>query len=216
MTHPVAILAVLVGYLIGGIPVGLYVARAKGIPDIRKLGSGNIGATNVLRVLGTKAGLAVWVIDCLKGAGPILLARHALGVEGWWLGGVGVAAVLGHCHSPYLRFTGGRGVSTGLGMLMGLFWPVGLCGLAVFVLLVARTRYISVGSMIASASSPLWMLGWGPYLGPYTAPYSAAAALAALVIIVRHIPNIRRLRAGTEHKIGSHKAGDGGGNGQRG
>lgn len=216
MTHSVGILAVMLGYLIGGIPVGLYVARARGIPDIRKLGSGNIGATNVLRVLGTKAGLTVWVIDCLKGAGPVLLARLALGVEGWWLGGVGVAAALGHCYSPYLGFSGGRGVSTGLGVLLGLFWPVGLCGLAVFILVVARTRYISVGSMTASASSPLWMLLWGPYLGPYTAPYAAAAAAAALVIIVRHIPNIQRLRAGTEHKIGSRKAGDGDDDGQRG
>lgn len=216
MTPAPGIFAVLVGYLVGGIPVGLYVARARGIPDIRKLGSGNIGATNVLRVLGTKAGLAVWVIDCLKGAGPILLARLALGVEGWWLGGVGVAAALGHCYSPYLRFSGGRGVSTGLGMLMGLFWPVGLMGLAVFVLVVARTRYISVGSMTAAASSPLWVLVWGPYLGPYTAAYAVAAAVGALVIIMRHRPNIQRLRAGTEHKIGSHKGGDGGEDGQRG
>jgi len=151
-------------YLIGGLPVGLYIARLQGIDDIRKHGSGNIGATNVLRVIGAKAGIAVWIIDCLKGVIPVLLARHAFGLEGWALGVVSVVPVIGHCFSIYLRFTGGRGVSTALGSMLALYWPAGLASFLLFVLIVAKTRYISLGSMLGSCSAPLfmWLFGMHP------------------------------------------------------
>lgn len=197
--------AVVVAYLIGGVPIGIFVGRARGIPDIRKYGSGNIGASNVLRVLGVKAGLFVWAMDCLKGVIPVLLARHLLGVEGWWLGGAGLATAAGHCYSPYLRFSGGRGVSTALGVVLGLFWPVGVCSLLVFILIVARTRYISLGSMLGACSASLWVLVWGSFIAPYTVAYAVMAAGTAAIVVIRHAPNIQRLLAGTERKIGERE-----------
>lgn len=199
-----AVTSLVLAYLIGGIPVGLFVGRARGIPDIRKLGSGNIGASNVLRVLGPKAGILVWVTDCLKGAVPVLLARHVLGLEGWALGLTAVAATCGHCFSVYLGFSGGRGVSTGLGATMAMLWVSGLCALLIFVLVVARTRYISLGSIIGAASAPLFVLAWGRYVPELTA-YVTTTGLLAAVIIARHGPNIRRLMQGTERKIGERE-----------
>lgn len=189
--------AALAAYLLGAIPIGLLVGRAKGIEDIRKHGSGNIGATNVLRVLGVKAGLTVWILDCLKGALPVLMARYALGLEGWWLGAVAVAAVAGHCFSPYLRFTGGKGVATGLGTMLGLYWLPGVCAFALFVLIVWRSRYISVGSMVGALSVPFFMALFHAPLG-----YVAGSAVIALLVVFQHRGNIRRLRAGTERKFG--------------
>jgi len=200
------IVAAVVGYAFAGIPVGLFIGRMKGIPDIREHGSGNIGATNVLRVLGVKAGLTVWIIDCLKGIIPILLARHVFGVEGWGVGVAGLAATFGHCYSPYLGFSGGRGVSTSLGVVSAMFWPTGVCSLLVFVVLVALTRYVSVGSMLASASAWVWMLVYGQFISPYTAAYATMAACCGLVIIIRHGPNIKRLLSGTERKLGEKAA----------
>lgn len=186
--------------MFAGIPIGLLVGRAKGIDDIRKYGSGNIGASNVLRIIGTKAGIFVWVMDALKGLIPVLVARHALGLTGWSVAAVAIAAILGHCFSPYLRLTGGRGVSTSLGVLLGLHWAVGAICFATWILIVALTRYISLGSMLGnSISAPLMALfglGW---------PSIVAAGATALIVILRHIPNIQRLLAGTERKIGQRE-----------
>lgn len=193
--------AAVAAYLLGGIPIGLLVGRAKGIDDIRKYGSGNIGATNVLRVIGIKAGLTVWALDCLKGALPVLVARHALDPDPWALGLVALAAVLGHCFSPYLRFTGGKGVATGLGTMLALYWPSGVCALALFALIVWRSRYISLGSIVASVSAPLFMA-----LYRMPAGYIAGSALIGLLIIFQHRSNIRRLRTGTERKLGEKAA----------
>lgn len=192
----------LLAYLIGGLPVGLYIARLKGIEDIRKHGSGNIGATNVLRVIGAKAGVAVWIIDCLKGVIPVLVARHVFGLEGWALGVVSVVPVIGHCFSIYLKFTGGRGVSTALGSMLALYWPAGLASFLLFVLIVAKTRYISLGSMLGSCSTPLlmWLFGMHP-------AYAVGTGLIAAVVVLRHIPNIQRLRTGTERKLGQKEQG---------
>lgn len=189
--------AVVLAYLLGGVPIGLLVGRARGVDDIRKYGSGNIGGTNVLRVMGVKAGLAVSVMDCLKGLVPVLVARYALGIEGWSLGLVGLAAVSGHCFSPYLRFSGGKGVATCLGAMLGLYWLAALCALALFVLIVWRSRYISLGSILASLSVPVLMA-----LFRMPAGYVAGSAMIALLIAFQHRGNIQRLRAGTERKFG--------------
>lgn len=177
--------------------MGLLVGRAKGIDDIRKHGSGNIGASNVLRLIGVKAGLFVWLADALKGFVPIALAHWALHLDPIWIGVAAVAAMLGHCFSPYLRFTGGRGVSTSLGVLLGLDWRAGLVCFAVWIIIVAITRYISLGSMIACAlAAPvLWLFTREPY-------FAATGAAIALIVIGRHYPNIQRLLNDTERKIG--------------
>lgn len=204
-------LAVIGSYLFGGIPIGLLVGRARGIDDIRQYGSGNIGASNVLRVIGVKAGLFVWLMDALKGFVPVLVTRHVFApaagpvAQGatptvsaeWWIGAVAVAAIVGHCFSVYLRFTGGRGVSTSLGVLIGLDWRVGLICFACWIAVVAVTRYISLGSMVACALSvALLRLFSAPF------PFMWAAGATALLVILRHHPNIRRLLSGTERRIG--------------
>lgn len=178
-------------------PVGLLVGRTKGIADIRKYGSGNIGASNVLRVIGVKAGVFVWFVDALKGFIPVAVGMYLLGLTGWSLAFVAVAAMSGHCFSPYLRLTGGRGVSTSLGVIIGLDWRVGVICFLFWILIVAITRYISLGSMLAASSSVplLWVL-------EAKTPYIAGAGTIALIVLIRHIPNIQRLLSGTERKIG--------------
>jgi acyl phosphate:glycerol-3-phosphate acyltransferase len=204
------IIGMVVAYLIGGIPVGYLVARARGL-DIRTVGSGNIGASNVQRVLGLKAGLAVWVIDVFKGFLPTWAALTAVPALSctWWPGAIGFAAVVGHCVSPYLGFKGGRGVSTILGIAFALCWPAALIGFGMWVLLVALTRYISLASIIASVVASSLMPAFG-------APpeYWCLAVAAALLVTWRHTPNIRRLLAGTETKIGQRaRHGEAGGPG---
>jgi glycerol-3-phosphate acyltransferase PlsY len=180
--------------------VGLLVGRAKGIDDIRKYGSGNIGASNVLRVIGTKAGLFVWFVDALKGFIPVAIAQWALGLPVSVVGVVAVAAMAGHCFSPYLRFTGGRGVSTSLGAIIGLDWRVGLICFGVWLIVVGVTRYISLGSIVGCALSAPIMVLFGDRF-----PLIIAAAVIALIVIVRHAANIGRLLNGTERKIGQRE-----------
>lgn len=196
----IALAATLVSYLFGAIPIGLLVGRAHGIDDIRKYGSGNIGASNVLRLLGAKLGLTVWLLDALKGYVPVALAMHALNVEGWWLAAVAVAAIAGHCFSPYLRFTGGKGVSTSLGVIIGLDWRAGLICFGIWIVIVALTRYISLGSMIGSgmAAPVLWLLR-------QEAPVILAGGLIGALVIERHRSNIQRLLTGTERRIGQRE-----------
>jgi len=201
---PIAL--VLVGsYLVGSIPFGVIVGRARGV-DIRKHGSGNIGATNVLRLLGPGPAAAVFVGDTVKGIIPVLLGGRL--IDGWalprvdlWLMALALAPILGHSFSIFLRFRGGRAVATTLGVLLGMSWQAGLAGLGMFVLLVALTRYVSIASIGASASVPIYLAATGArpaWAGFWT-------AIAAL-IIARHIPNIGRILDGTEPKIGQRAA----------
>lgn len=192
----IGIATIIGAYLIGGIPIGLLVGLARGT-DIREYGSGNIGASNVLRTLGAKTGMAVWVADVLKGWGPIYLLKYMLLSPDPWLAGAGLAAVLGHCFSPYLKLAGGRGVSTTLGVLLALDWRVGLSGLGVWAVIVLVTRYISLASISAAASAPVF---FALYRDPSV--YFAVGIGIALLVIIRHTPNIGRLIAGSESKIG--------------
>ena len=195
-------LLLICSYLVGSIPFGVMVGLAWRGVDVRKYGSGNIGFSNVLRVLGWQPAVIVLVGDAVKGLIPILVGRGLLARAGWaaadlWLLVVGLAAILGHSFSVFLGFRGGRAVTTTGGVLLGLCWPAALVGLAVWLAVVGATRYISAGSMAAAAAVPAYMLVAGKrweWVGFW-------CAVAALVIL-RHVPNIKRLLAGTEAKIG--------------
>lgn len=185
----------LAGYLLGSVPFGLIVAAFWRI-DIRKYGSGNIGATNVLRTLGIVPGGLVFALDMLKGTAAVMLAAHYLS-DPLVIVGCGLAAVLGHTFSLFLRFQGGRGAATGLGVLLGVAPDLFLFAVVLFILIVGLTRYVSLGSVLTTLAVALAFLAFGRPL-----PYSLAAATISLVIILRHIPNIKRLFQGTERRLG--------------
>lgn len=194
------ILAGAVGsFLLGAVPFGLIIARTAAGMDLRSTGSGNIGATNVARSLGMKFGLATLALDAAKGLIPVLAAYALLSQETplgrfappLW----GLAAFLGHVFSPFLGFRGGKGVATALGVFLGLV-PVAVApALAVFILVTALTGYVSAGSLSATVTIPVsaFLLGEPP--GVY-----GMAVLIALVIIIRHYENIRRLISGRENR----------------
>jgi glycerol-3-phosphate acyltransferase PlsY len=191
------VLAVLLGFALGSIPFGLALTRAAGLGDVRKIGSGNIGATNVLRTGRKDLAAATLLLDAGKGAGAVLLA-------GWWFGPLaapvaGVAAVVGHMFTPWLGFAGGKGVATGLGVLIGAAWPVGLLACATWLAVAAIARISSLSALVAFAAAPLYALALADR---WTA--AAAAAIAAFVYL-RHAGNIRRLLAGTEPRIGQSR-----------
>ena len=191
----VAVLALLLSYLLGSIPAAAWVARGRGV-DIRTVGSGNSGATNVLRSLGKGPALAVAVFDILKGALAVWLAR-GLGLEAGWDGLCGLAAVIGHNFSPFLRFRGGKGVSTSFGTIAALD-P--LVGISIFVLGVATmwlTRFVSAGSILGGVGAALMVLA-------LNRPWWHSAVIVTLValVMVQHRENIRKLQAGTERRLG--------------
>lgn len=196
----------LIAYVLGAIPFGVLVAKAKGV-DILKVGSGNIGATNVNRVLGKGPGIAVWILDVLKSLVPTLIARLVLtqplgGLDPqtqWFL--VGLAAVIGHCASPFLRFKGGKGISTALGAIIGTAPLVALLCFGLFALVLWVTRYMAIASTIGVCSVVLffWLVpGNTPQLLP-------VLVLLALFVAYRHRANYKRLKEGTEPQFGFGK-----------
>ena len=196
---------VVLAYLLGSIPFGYLIVRLRGGGDVRETGSGGTGATNVTRRAGRAAGLATLVLDALKGAAAALLARYLLadgfGVN-WWVVAAALAAVLGHVFPVWLRFRGGKGVATGLGVFLSLAPLAVLCALPVFVLVVWATRYVSLGSMTAAALLPVfvWLLGPRAGSGGSLRPVLAAAAAGGALVIFMHRANIGRLLRGTENK----------------
>jgi glycerol-3-phosphate acyltransferase PlsY len=190
----VAALLVVLGYLIGCIPFGLVLGRVAGV-DVRRLGSGNIGAANVARSAGGWLGLATLVADASKGAIAVLAAR-AFGAADAVVAGTGVAAFVGHCYPITLRFAGGKGVATAFGVLVVLTPRVALAAAATFALAFAVTRRVSVGSGLGALACPVAAL----LLGETRAVTIACAAMAA-VIVVRHLENLGRLRRGTEPRF---------------
>jgi glycerol-3-phosphate acyltransferase PlsY len=194
----VAVLLVVVGYLCGSIPWGVLLTRRVGI-DVRRTGSGNIGAANVARSAGIGLGVATLAADALKGAVPVLLARW-LGADPPVAAAAGLAAFAGHVFPVTLRFAGGKGVATALGVLAALA-PLPLSvALAVFLLAFTASRYVSLASVLAALSVPLA----AAVLGEPRSVLVAATAMAA-VIVLRHRDNFARLRAGTEPRFQMHK-----------
>ena len=189
-----ATLLVLLSYLVGSIPFGLLLGRAAGI-DVRRHGSGNIGAANVARSAGAWLGLATLIADAAKGALPVLAAL-GLGADTGLAATAGVAAFIGHCFPITLRFAGGKGVASALGAIAALAPPLALVAVAVFAIAFAATRRVSVGSALAAVATPPAAL----LAGEPRAIMLACVAMA-MVIVVRHLDNLGRLRRGTEPRF---------------
>lgn len=200
MPYAAQFAAVLVlSYFLGAIPFGLLVGKLYGV-DIRQVGSGKTGATNVLRSVGVKPALIVFAADLAKGAAPVIIARYVLHSN---IAEVCAAmiAVSGHCWSVYIRFRGGRGVTTAAGGLLAMCWPVALVGLGVFFAIVARYRMASLGSLLAPLSVII-MLAVLLALGKVPVAYLIYALVAVAFIVFTHRDNIARLLSGTERKLG--------------
>lgn len=192
------LITTVLAYLLGAVPFGIVMARLFGLGNLRGIGSGNIGATNVLRTGNKLAAFLTLVLDAGKGAIAVILARALVGPDAAQL--AGLAAFLGHCYPVYLKFEGGKGVATFLGTLLALAWPIGLAACGMWALTAALMRISSLAALVAAASSPLWALGLG-----YGSTAALCLGLAALVFL-RHRPNIERLLQGTEPRIGKKSA----------
>lgn len=183
-------------YVLGSVPFGYLVGRLWANVDIRKAGSGNIGATNVMRTLGAVPAVLVLFLDAAKGWVCVAAATR-LGFSDVWIAGSALAVVAGHNWSLFLKLKGGRGIATALGILIGLAPYVALGLVIVFIVVVTISRYVSLGSIVASALLPLAL-----FLNHLPAVYIVAGAVLSVWSIIRHMPNIRRLLAGTEHRFG--------------
>jgi acyl phosphate:glycerol-3-phosphate acyltransferase len=219
------VLLIVGGYLLGSVPFGLLISKCFGV-DVRLAGSGNIGATNVWRVLGWRCGLSAFLLDTLKGLAPMALAPGILGRAGAWSGvtagghqtaylawlAIGAAVILGHVFPVYLRFRGGKGVSTSLGVLLGV-WPYyavpALICFALWVILFALSRYVSLSSVIAAVAFPLVYVliavsrGWEPWGNQR--PLLIFAVVIAVLVVYRHRTNLQRLLAGQENRFGRQR-----------
>jgi glycerol-3-phosphate acyltransferase PlsY len=198
---PYTIAALVLGYLLGSIPFGLILTRAAGLGDVRDIGSGNIGATNVLRTGNKGIAALTLLLDLLKGTAAVLIG-HAIGA----LGGVailaslvaGFAAFIGHTYPVWLGFKGGKGVATYIGILLGLNWPGALAFCSVWLLVAILSRYSSLSAIVAAIVTPIWLLTVGDYAT------AILAALLSVLLIYKHRANIHRLVAGEEPRIGAH------------
>ncbi len=190
-------------YLLGSIPFGYLLVRTFLKQDIRAVGSGNIGATNVARSGAKGLGILTLLLDCLKGFAAVLLALY-LGQHDLDLAAVAaVAAILGHVFPIWLGFRGGKGIATALGVFLALSWPTALCALGVFIAVTFLTRYVSLGSILGAATLPLFMLYFQPY---HSLIFISSTVFISLLCILKHSANIARLKNGTESKIGATKA----------
>ena len=193
---------ILLGYLLGSIPFGLVLTQAAGLGDIRAIGSGNIGATNVLRTGNRKLAAATLLLDGLKGAAAVMMAHGALGgpaglEAGLW---AGLGAVLGHLFPVWLKFKGGKGVATSYGVLIAVCWPVGLLAGAIWIVVAAAIRMSSLAALISFAAAPVlafWLADPGVLRLSLT---------IAVLVWVRHHANILRILSGTEPRIGQSSA----------
>ncbi len=194
--NPILIDSVLIlSYLFGSIPFGLLVGFLFKI-DIRKVGSGNIGSTNILRTLGIIPALIVFILDTLKGTIPIYLAQAVLR-EPILIIFAGLAAILGHMFSIFIGFKGGRGVATGFGVLLGIAPEIAFSALALEGIVIAISRYVSVASIITAVFVVVMM-----FVMKKPLPYAYATLIVSALIVIKHIPNIQRLISHTEPKIG--------------
>ncbi|HEX8719573.1 MAG TPA: glycerol-3-phosphate 1-O-acyltransferase PlsY [Pyrinomonadaceae bacterium] len=193
-----------VAYLLGSIPFGYLLVRLRGGGDVRETGSGGTGATNVTRRAGRGAGLLTLLLDALKGMAAVLLARAALGAGAeWWVCAAGACAVLGHVFPVWLRFRGGKGVATGLGVFLVLAPLATLCALLVFLGVVWLWRYVSLGSIAAACALPaaVWALSSLGISDRAAPPLLALAATGAALIVFMHRANVGRLLRGEESRL---------------
>ncbi|KJZ23183.1 glycerol-3-phosphate acyltransferase [Tritonibacter mobilis] len=191
---PMLLMWGVIGYLLGSIPFGMVITRAFGLGNLREIGSGNIGTTNVLRTGSKAAAAATLFLDGGKGAAAVLLARALAGEDAAQL--AGLLAFVGHCFPVWLGFKGGKGVATFLGLLLAIAWPVGIACCMTWLALALLRRISSLAALCATVAAPIWCLVLG---------YPSTVALSivlTLVIFWRHKDNIARLLAGTEPKIG--------------
>ncbi|WP_299418652.1 glycerol-3-phosphate 1-O-acyltransferase PlsY [uncultured Shimia sp.] len=194
---PALLLWAVVGYVLGSIPFGMVLSKLMGLGNLREIGSGNIGATNVLRTGSKKAAALTLILDGGKGAVSVLIARAMASEDAAQV--AGLMAFLGHCYPVWLKFKGGKGVATFLGLMLALAWPVGIACCLTWLATAAVSRISSLSALVAAASGAVWMLVLG---------YGSAVVLAALLAVIvfaRHHENIARLRVGTEPKIGAKK-----------
>jgi acyl phosphate:glycerol-3-phosphate acyltransferase len=192
-----ALYAVVLGYLCGSVPFGLLLTRAAGLGDIRAIGSGNIGATNVLRTGNRWLAAATLVLDAAKAALPVLIARALWGDDAAML--AAIAAFLGHCFPVWLGFKGGKGVAVMIGSLLALSWPVGLIFCAVWLFIAFARRFSSLAALTAAATAPIFA-----YV-VVNERLAGAVAVMALLLFFQHRENILRLIRGTEPRIGGDK-----------
>jgi glycerol-3-phosphate acyltransferase PlsY len=200
---------IVLGYLLGAIPFGLIIGRMAGGVDLRRFGSGRTGATNALRTIGAKGAALVFVLDFAKGLVAVLLVRWLWGgdasVTEWIAAAAGFAAIVGHIWSVFIRFTGGRGVATSTGALIGMA-PWSLIVLAPLVIIIIwRSRYVSLGSVSGALAAPI-VVALLYLVGVASAAAIAYALAAGLLVTFAHSDNIGRLRAGTERKLGQKAA----------
>ncbi len=187
-------LAFVLGYLLGSIPFGLILTKLAHTQDLRSIGSGNIGATNVLRTGRKGLAAATLLLDMLKGTVAVIIAGHYGGPNAAMLAALG--AFLGHLFPAWLKFRGGKGVAVYIGVLIGLFWPAAAVFCAIWLATAVISRYSSLSALVASVATPIF-LWWSEH-----AALAALFALLTLLLFYMHRENIRRLRAGTEGKIG--------------
>src|SRR6266702_8320236 len=196
-----SLVAILLAYFLGAIPFGVILAKLFGGTDVRKSGSGNIGATNVARVVGPLAGILTLILDVAKGSAAVLLAARLSKVSATWMMIAALAALVGHCFPVWLKFKGGKGVATAAGMFLVLCPLAFLGSVILFVLVVTFWRYVSLASISAAAAMPLLMYFlWAPrHAPPLVITFGSLAA--AVLIVCKHAGNIRRLVQGVEPKF---------------
>ena len=192
------IIAVVVGYFVGSIPFGLVITKMAGLGDIRDIGSGNIGATNVLRTGRKDIAAATLILDAAKAMAALAIFRHFYGNDIGLI--AGASAFLGHCFPVWLKFNGGKGVATFFGTLLVGIWPVGLLGILMWLACAFTFRYSSLAALIAAFLAPLFAL-----LFPHSNIMIGAISFMTLLIFIRHHENIGRLLKGQESKIGGKK-----------
>src|SRR5690606_36190553 len=190
----IVIVALVFGYLLGSVPFGLLITRAAGLGDVRKIGSGNIGATNVLRTGNKKLAALTLLLDALKGTAAVLVAAR-------WGADAGAAAgfgdFIGHIFPVWLGFRGGKGVATYLGVLIGFSWIAALVFVAIWLVVAFATRYSSLSALVAAAAAPVALYGLG------LPAHAAVLAVMSVIVFAKHRANIKRLLAGSESKIGA-------------
>jgi glycerol-3-phosphate acyltransferase PlsY len=198
--------ALALAYLLGSIPFGYLIVKWRAGADVRRSGSGATGATNVTRTAGRAAGVATLVLDALKGFLAVWIARRLTGDDGtsWIVAGAAVLAILGHIFPVWLGFKAGKGVATGLGVFAAIAPLPVATSAVVFAVVVALTGYISLGSILAAASAPMWAWLWQAG-DPDLTRILVTLSVSAIIITAKHHENIRRLAEGTESKFGAKK-----------